>query len=51
MPYDFTYMYNLNIKINKQADQKQTHRYKEHFDGCQMRAGWRTGAKGKKVKK
>ena len=23
-------------KINEMAEQKQTHRYREHFDGCQM---------------
>ena len=28
---------NLKSKINKQAGQKQIHRYKEHFDGCQIR--------------
>ena len=39
MPYDFTYMWNLKNKINEQADQKQTHRYREHFDGCQMKGG------------
>ena len=39
MPYDFTYMWNLKNKINEQADQKQTHRYREHFDGCQMNGG------------
>ena len=22
--------------INKQAEHKHTHRYREHFDGCQM---------------
>ena len=29
--HDFTYMWNLEKKI-----QKQTHRNGEHFDGCQM---------------
>ena len=32
MPDDFTYMWNLK---NKQAEQKQTHRYREQFDVCQ----------------
>ena len=35
MPYDFTYMYN----INKQRKQIQTHRYREHTDGRQMERG------------
>ena len=26
-------------EINKQAEQTQTHRYREHFDGCQMDEG------------
>ena len=29
----------LNNKINKQAEQKETHRYREHFDSCQMGRG------------
>ena len=28
-------------KQNKQAEQKQTHRHREHFDSCQM--GWGLG--------
>ena len=35
-------------KINEQAEQKQTHRYREHFDSCQM-GGW-LGGWVKKVK-
>ena len=35
-------------KINEQAEQKQTHRYREHFDGCQMGGG--LGRWVKKVK-
>ena len=27
---------NFKNKINEKAEQKQTHRYREHFDGCQM---------------
>ena len=27
----------LKNKINKQAEEKQKHRYREHFDSCQMR--------------
>ena len=30
---------NLNNKINEQAEQKQTHRYREHFDSCQTGGG------------
>ena len=33
----------LKNKINKQAEQKQTHRFREHFDCCQMEGrleGW-----------
>ena len=26
-------------KVSEQAEQKQTHRYKEYFDGCQMGGG------------
>ena len=29
-------MVNLENKINKQAEQKQNHSYREHFDGCQI---------------
>ena len=38
-----------NPKINKQAEQKQNHRYRECFDGCQMGGrsrGW--ASKGKR---
>ena len=31
--------WNLKTKINKQVEQKQTHRYREHFDGCQVGEG------------
>ena len=41
-------MVNLENKINKQAEQKQNHRYREHFDGCQMGEG--LGEWAKKVK-
>ena len=27
---------NESKKQNKQAEQKQNHRYREHFDGCQI---------------
>ena len=27
---------NLKTKINEQSEQKQNHRYRECFDGCQM---------------
>ena len=35
-------------KINKQAEQKLTRRYREYFDSCQM--GGRLGGMGKKGK-
>ena len=34
----------LNLKTkNKQAEQKETHRYREHFDGGQMGVGGEDG--------
>ena len=33
IPYDFTYMWNLKSKINKQT--RKTHRNSEQTDGCQ----------------
>ena len=30
---------NLKIKMNKQAEQTQYHRYREHFDASQMGVG------------
>ena len=35
----FSQQLNLTNKINEQAVQKQTHRHREHFDGCQMEGG------------
>ena len=32
-------------KINKQAEQKRTHRYGEHINGCQMGGGFGEWAK------
>ena len=49
MTCNFTYMWSLKNKINKQAEQKQTHRPREYFDGCQMGGrleGWVKKAKG-----
>ena len=40
---------NLKNKINKEAEQKQTHRYKKHSDDCQM--GGELGEKGEEIKK
>ena len=40
--YDFTYMWNLKSKIDKQTKQKQTHRYRAETGGCQ-----RSGAKSR----
>lgn len=38
-----TVIFNLSTleskKKNKQAKQKQIHKYREHFNGCQMRGG------------
>ena len=48
MPGDFTYMWNLKNNINQQAEQKQTHRYRERFYGYQM--GERLGGWVKKLK-
>ena len=31
----------LKNKINEHAEQKQKHRYREHFDGCQTGEGLR----------
>ena len=41
-------MWNLKSKINEQTEKKQTHRYREQLDSCQI---W-TGLEGcvKKVK-
>ena len=36
MPDDFAYMWNIKTKVNKEAKQKQTHRYREQSDGCHM---------------
>ena len=36
MLYDFTYLWNLKNNISEQTKQKQTHRYREQTDGCQM---------------
>ena len=32
---------NLQNKLSKQKEQRQNHRYGEHFDGCQMRGRYR----------
>ena len=43
---------NLKNKTNEQADQKQTHRYRERFDGCQMRGAFGgVDKKGEGIKK
>ena len=38
---------NLKYKISEQVEQKQTHRYREHFDSCQMGGG--LDGRGEKV--
>ena len=35
----------------KQAEQKQTPKHREHFDGCRMGRGWGMGEKGEGNKK
>ena len=37
-------------KQNKQAEQKQIHRYRKHFDGCQMGGCWQDSEKGEGIK-
>ena len=34
-----TYLSTITSKQTKQAEQKQNHRYRECFDGCQMGGG------------
>ena len=41
----------LKNKINEQVEQKQIHRYREHFDGCQMEWGLGDGQKGEGIQK
>ena len=42
----------LKNKINEQVEQKQIHRYREHFDGCQMGRGLGgLGEKGEGIEK
>ena len=43
--------WNLRSKINEQAEQKQTHRCRERFDGCQRGGGLGMGGKGEVIKK
>ena len=49
IPYDFTYMRNLKDKINEQAKQKQSHRYREQL-GHQMGGGGLWVKKMKRLK-
>ena len=52
--YDFTYMWNLENKINEQAKQKQTYTYREQTNACQKGAGraeWGRGGEGIKMYK
>ena len=51
VPHDFTYMWNLKNKINEQAKQKQTHRYREQTDDYQMGGGSGMGGKCEGIKK
>ena len=46
---DFTYMWNIENKIDKQEEERQTQRCREHFDSCQMGGvwgGWMKDVKG-----
>ena len=43
---DKCHMISLHVESkeqNKQTKNKQTHRYREHFDGCQMGEVWMFG--------
>ena len=51
MPYDFTYMWNLENKINEQTKQQQTHKYRQQTDGCQMEGDWGLCEKVEGIKK
>ena len=44
MPYDFTYVWNLKNKINKQN--KSNDKYREHFDSFQIGEHWVKKMKG-----
>ena len=46
MPYGFTYVWNLKNKINEETKWKQTHKYREQTDGCQMEGGLGNRVKG-----
>ena len=37
-------------KQNEEAEQKQTHRYREHFDRCQVGGGWGRDEKVKGIR-
>ena len=43
VPCDFTYMWDVKNKVRKQAEQRQTHRYREKSDGCQMEGEFEDG--------
>ena len=49
IPYDSTYMWNLNSNINEQMKQKHAHKYRRQIDRCQWGeglAGWVKKMKG-----
>ena len=46
IPCDFSYMWNLKNKINKQTKQKQIHRCGEQTDVCQRGEGMDEKAEG-----
>ena len=48
----YTYLSRIGSKTqNKQAEQKQNHRYRIRFGGCQMEEGQGNGWKGERIKK
>ena len=42
---------NLKNKVNEKAEQKHTHKYRKHFDGCQIRGFRRISKKSQEIKK
>ena len=39
IPHNFTYMQNLNNKINEQTKQKQSHKYRNQINGYYREVG------------
>ena len=51
IPSNFTYMWNRKNKRNEHTKQKQTHRYREQTEGCQVGGIGEMGEKGKGIQK